>query len=95
LTVSSRALIKRLKSPIREFQAFMIAKAKVRRRGILVPEELLKEMVSTCVRMEQILATLETIEDKRALKAILRSKEEIAKGEYVECSINNLREVLK
>jgi len=75
--------------------SFMRAKAKVRRRGILVPEELLKEMVSTCFRMEQILATLETIEDKRALKAILRSKEEIAKGEYVECSINNLREVLK
>jgi hypothetical protein len=73
----------------------MRARAKVRRKGILVPEELLREMVNTCVRMEQILATLETLADEKALKAILRSKEEIAKGEYVECSINNLREVLK
>jgi hypothetical protein len=38
---------------------------------------------------------LETLADGKALKAILRSKEEIARGEYVECSINNLREVLK
>ena len=71
------------------------AKAKVRKKGILVPEELLKEMMSTCTRMEQILATLETLADEKALKAILRSKEEMAKGEYVECSMNDLREVLK
>lgn len=73
----------------------MRAKAKVRKKGILVPEELLKEMMSTCTRMEQILATLETLADEKALKAILRSKEEMAKGEYVECSMNDLREVLK
>ena len=45
-------------------------KAKVTREGVLIPEELFKEMMSAYVRAEQILATLETIADEETLKTI-------------------------
>jgi len=70
-------------------------KVKVTREGILIPEELFREMMSAYVKVEQILATLETLADEAALKTIERSREEVAKGQYVECSINDLEKVLK
>ena len=73
----------------------MSVKVKVTREGILIPEELFKEMMSAYVKVEQILATLETLADEEALKTIERSREEVAKGEYVECSVNDLKKVLK
>lgn len=73
----------------------MEVKVKVTREGILIPEELFKEMMSAYVRVEQILATLETLADEEALKTIEKSGEEVAKGEYVECSINELEKILK
>ncbi len=71
------------------------SKVKVTKEGILIPEELFKEMLGTYVRMEQILETLETLADKEALKAIEESRDQIAKGEYVECSADDLEKVLK
>ncbi len=41
--------------------------------------------------MEQILATLETLADKETLTVIEESKKQVAKGECVECSINDLK----
>ena len=73
----------------------MEAKVKVTKEGIVIPEELFKEMVGTYIKMEQILATLETLADEETLKAIKESKKQVAKGEYVECSINDLEKVLK
>lgn len=73
----------------------MSVKVKVTRDGILIPEELFKEMMSAYVKVEQVLATLETLADEEALKAIEKSREEVVKGEYVECSIDDLRKVLK
>ncbi len=73
----------------------MEAKVKVTKEGIVIPEELFKEMVGTYIKMEQILATLETLADQETLKAIEESKKQVAKGEYVECSINDLEKVLK
>jgi hypothetical protein len=73
----------------------MNVKVKVTREGILIPEELFREMMSAYIRIEQVLATLETLADKEALKTIEKSREEIAKGEYVECSIDELERVLK
>lgn len=73
----------------------MNVKVRVTREGILIPEELFKEMISTYVRIEQVLATLEMLADEEALKTIEKSREEIAKGEYVECSIDELERVLK
>jgi hypothetical protein len=73
----------------------MNVKVKVTREGILIPEELFREMISTYVRIEQVLATLETLADEEALKTIEKSREEIAKGEYLECSIDELERVLK
>jgi hypothetical protein len=70
-------------------------RVKVSREDVLIPEELFREMMSAYVKMEQILVTLETLVDKEALKAIEESKEAVAKGEYVECSVDDLERVLK
>jgi len=70
-------------------------KAKVTREGVLIPEELFKEMMSAYVRAEQILATLETIADEETLKTIEWSREKVAKGNYFECSIDDVDKVLK
>ena len=73
----------------------MSVKVKVSREGVLIPEELFREMMGAYVKMEQVLATLETLADKEALKAIEKSREEVARGEYVECSVDDLERVLK
>ncbi|MFH1328354.1 MAG: hypothetical protein ABIH76_05890 [Candidatus Bathyarchaeota archaeon] len=73
----------------------MGVKVRVTSEGILVPEELFREMVSAYVKVEQILATLETLADEEALKAIEESREEVVKGEYVECSVNELKKVFE
>lgn len=70
-------------------------KVRVTREGIFIPEELFREMMSAYVKVEQVLATLETLADEEALKPIEKSREEVARGEYVECSIDGLNEVLK
>jgi len=71
------------------------AKVKVKEEGIVIPKKLFKEMVGTYIKIEQILATLETLADKETLKAIEESKKQVAKGEYVEWSVNDLEKVLK
>jgi predicted unusual protein kinase regulating ubiquinone biosynthesis (AarF/ABC1/UbiB family) len=71
------------------------AKVKIKEEGIVIPKKLFKEMGGTHIKMEQILATLETLADKKTLTAIEESKKQVAKGEYVECSINDLEKVLK
>jgi len=57
-------------------------------------KELFKEMISAYVKVEQVLATLETLADKEALKTIEKSREEVAKGD-VECLIDDLERALK
>ena len=73
----------------------METKVKIKEEGIVIPKKLFKEMVGTYIKMEQILATLETLADKETLKAIEESKKQVAKSEYVECSINDLEKILK
>ena len=73
----------------------METKVKSKKGGIVIPEELFKEMVGTCSKMEQLLATLETLADEETLMAIEESRRQVAKGEFVECSINDLEKVLK
>ena len=73
----------------------MEAKVKATKDGIVIPEDLFREMVGTYVKVEQILATLETLADKETLKSIEESKKQVAKGEFVDCSINDLEKVLK
>jgi hypothetical protein len=73
----------------------MKAQVKVAMEGVLVPEELFKEMLNVYARMERVFATLEILADEEALRRIKRSREEVARGEYVECSINDLEKALK
>jgi hypothetical protein len=70
-------------------------KVKIKEEGIVIPKKLFKEKLGTYIKMKQILATLETPADKETLKAIEESKKQVAKGEYVECSSNDLEKVLK
>ena len=70
-------------------------KVRVTREGVLIPEELFREMMGAYVKMEQVLATLETLADEEALKTIEKSRKDVAEGEYVECSIDDLERVLK
>jgi len=70
-------------------------KVEVSRKGVLVPEELFREMIRTYIEMEQVLATLETLADEEALKTIEKSRKDVAEGEYVECAIDDLEKVLK
>ena len=74
----------------------MEAKVKVKEEeGIVIPKKLFKEMVGTYIKMEQILATLETLANKETLKTIKESKKQVSKDQYVERSINDLEKVLK
>ena len=59
------------------------------------PEDVFGEMMDTYFRMEQVLATIEILADDEALKAVKKSREEIVKGEYDECLIEDLEKVLK
>ena len=73
----------------------METKVKVTKDGVLIPKELFKEMMSTHAKMEQILATLELLADDEALKTIEKSRKQVSKGDYVECSVNDVEKVLK
>ena len=73
----------------------MNVKVEVSRKGVLVPEELFREMIRTYIEMEQVLATLETLADEEALKTIEKSRKDVAESEYVECAIDDLEKVLK
>ena len=73
----------------------MKTKVNVKEEGIVIPKKLFKEIVGTYIKMEQIIVTLETLADEETLKAIEESKKQVAKGDYVECSINDLEKVLK
>jgi len=63
-------------------------------KGIVIPTEMFKKILSTYYTMEQIMATLETMADKETMKAIKKSKQEIKKGEFVECEIHEVNKVL-
>lgn len=53
----------------------MGVKVKVSRKGVFIPEELFREMMGAYVKMEWVLASLETLADKEALRARLRRAE--------------------
>jgi len=48
----------------------MVNDIKVTDKGIFIPRELFKELLDVYSKVEQILATLETLADKETLEAI-------------------------
>ena len=52
-------------------------------------------MLGTYVKMEQFFETLETLADEDALKIIEKGIEQVAKDEFVECSIKQLGKSLE
>jgi hypothetical protein len=65
-------------------------KVKVTREGTLILVELFREMMRSHVKVEQILAALEALAGEEALKTIERSMEEVARGEHVKGSVDDL-----
>jgi hypothetical protein len=48
-------------------------------KGIIIPTEMFKKMLNTYYRMEQIIATLETMADKEIMKAIKKANKKSKK----------------
>lgn len=46
-------------------------------------------------KKKQVLATLEILSDDGTRKTIEKSKKQVSKGEYVECSMDDVEKVLK
>lgn len=61
---------------------------------VSVPRPLLKELYEHFDRIEEILATLEELSDKKGLKRIEKSLEEYKKKECTEAKPKKIREAL-
>lgn len=61
---------------------------------VSVPRPLLKELYEHFDRIEEIIATLEELSDKKGLKRIDKSLEEYKKKECVTASPEKIREAL-
>ena len=63
---------------------------------VSVPKELLKDLYTELVKVEEVLATLEELMDKEGLERIHRAEQEYAKGEYVTVKDSSeIKEIIK
>ena len=63
---------------------------------VSVPKELLKDLYTELVKVEEVLATLEELMDKEGLERIHRAEQEYAKGEYVTVKDGSeIKEIIK
>ncbi len=70
-------------------------KSHIAKGVVAIPFDLFEEMLRAHRKMGQILETLDTLADEKGLKAIRNSRAQVAKGEFVECSADELEKVLK
>ena len=61
---------------------------------ITIPKDLFEDMLSSYHKMEQIMATLEVSLDKETMDSIKRSKEDMANGDFLDCSFDEIDDVL-
>ncbi|MGD0329701.1 MAG: hypothetical protein ABSB40_04540 [Nitrososphaeria archaeon] len=63
---------------------------------VSVPKELLKDLYTELVKVEEVLTTLEELMDKEGLERIHRAEQEYAKGEYVTVKDSSeIKEIIK
>jgi len=63
---------------------------------VSVPKELLKDLYTELVKVEEVLATLEELMDKEGLERMHRAEQEYAKGEYVTVKDSSeIKEIIK
>lgn len=51
--------------------------------SVTIPKELLKDLYMGLAKVEEVLATLEELMDKKGLERIRKAEEEYRKGEYI------------
>ncbi len=68
---------------------------KSKHKAVSVPEPLWREMVDVYARVERVMATLETLEEPGIVEALEESRRMLARGDIVECSIDEVDEVLR
>jgi hypothetical protein len=61
---------------------------------ITIPKDLFEDMLSSYHKMEQIMATLEVSLDKETMDSIKRSKVDMENGDFVDCSFDEINDVL-
>jgi hypothetical protein len=61
---------------------------------ITIPRDLFEDMLSSYHKMEQIMATLEVSLDTETMNSIKRSKEDIENGDFMDCSFDEIDDVL-
>ncbi len=61
---------------------------------VTIPVDLFEDMMSSYQKMEQIMSTLEVLLDQKAMDSIKKSKEDIEKGNFVDCSLDEIDGVL-
>lgn len=61
--------------------------------SVTIPKRLLKDLYIGLAKVEEVLATLEELMDKKGLKRINKAEEEYRKGEYI--TIQNSSEIKK
>ena len=61
---------------------------------ITIPRDLFEDMLSSYYKMEQIMATLEVSLDKETMDSIKRSKVDMENGDFVDCSFDEINDVL-
>ncbi len=57
---------------------------------VTIPVDLFEDMMSSYQKMEQIMSTLEVLLDQKAMDSIKKSKEDIEKGNFVDCSLDEI-----
>ena len=61
---------------------------------ITIPKDLFEDMLSSYYKMEQIMATLEVSLDKDTMDSIKRSKADMENGDFVDCSFDEINDLL-
>ena len=61
---------------------------------ITIPRDLFEDMLSSYHKMDQIMATLEVSLDKETMDSIKRSKEDMENGDFLDCSFDEINDVL-
>jgi len=63
-------------------------------QNVVISRTTLNQMLDAFEKMESAISTIEILTDKKAMKAIKASKEDIKHGRYVEGSIKDLDKVM-
>jgi hypothetical protein len=62
---------------------------------IQIPRRMVEEMYEACIKIEDIIETLEELMDEEGLERLKRKEEELKRGEYIDANPEEVEELLK